>query len=255
VSSAASPHRNWVLAWHDEFDGPNGASPDPAKWVMESGGNGWGNDELEYYTPRPENVRLENGNMVIEAVKEEFKGADGVKRRFTSGRLKTQGLFSQTYGRFEARIQIPFGRGVWPAFWLLGEDYQSVGWPECGEIDIMENLDIEKSRIHGSIHGPGYSARKSLTSGFTLPQGPFSDGFHVFAVDWEPQSIRFFVDDELYATRTPADLPAGSKWVFDHPFFIILNLAVGGNSPASPDSATPFPQRMLVDYVRVYSRR
>jgi len=255
VSSAASPHRNWVLAWHDEFDGPNGASPDPAKWVMESGGNGWGNDELEYYTPRPENVRLENGNMVIEAVKEEFKGADGVKRRFTSGRLKTQGLFSQTYGRFEARIQIPFGRGVWPAFWLLGEDYQSVGWPECGEIDIMENLNVEKSRIHGSIHGPGYSARKSLTSGFTLPQGPFSDGFHVFAVDWEPQSIRFFVDDELYATRTPADLPAGSKWVFDHPFFIILNLAVGGNSPASPDSAMPFPQRMLVDYVRVYSRR
>jgi beta-glucanase (GH16 family) len=255
VSSAASPNRNWVLTWRDEFDGPNGASPDPAKWVMESGGNGWGNDELEYYTPRSENVRLENGILVIQAVKEEFKGADGVVRRFTSGRLKTQGLFSQAYGRFEARIQIPFGQGVWPAFWLLGEDYQSVGWPECGEIDIMENVDVEKSRIHGSIHGPGYSARKSLTSGYTLPQGPFSDAFHVFAVEWEPQSIRFFVDDELYATRTPADLPANSKWVFDHPFFIILNLAVGGNLPASPDTATQFPERMLVDYVRVYSRR
>ena len=119
----------------------------------------------------------------------------------------------------------------------------------------MENVDVEKSRIHGSIHGPGYSARHSLSSGFTLQRGPFSDDFHVFAVEWEPQVIRFYVDDELYATRTHADLPQGAKWVFDHPFFIILNLAVGGNLPASPDTATEFPQRMLVDYVRVYSRR
>jgi len=255
VPSAANPNRNWILTWDDEFNGPNGSSPDPAKWVLESGGNGWGNDEMEYYTPRPENVRLENGNLVIEARKEEFKGADGVKRRYTSGRLKTQGRFSQEYGRFEARIQIPYGQGVWPAFWMLGDDFPAAGWPECGEIDIMENVDVEKSRVHGSIHGPGYAARKSLSSGFTLQQGPFSDDFHVFAVEWEPQTIRFYVDDELYATRTPGDLPQGAKWVFDHPFFIILNLAVGGNLPASPDMATEFPQRMRVDYVRVYSRR
>lgn len=255
VSSAPSPNRNWVLTWSDEFTGQAGSSPDPTKWVTESGGNGWGNDELEYYTPRPQNVRLENGNLVLEARKEEFKGSDGVNRRYTSGRLKSQGRFSQAYGRFEARVRIPYGQGVWPAFWMLGEDFPAVGWPECGEIDIMENVDIEKSRIQGSIHGPGYSARKSLTSGFTLPQGSFSDGFHVFAVEWEPQTIRFYADDELYATKTPADLPKGAKWVFDHPFFIILNLAVGGNLPASPDVSTEFPQRMLVDYVRVYSRR
>ena len=255
VSSAPNPNRIWVLTWSDEFTGPAGSSPDQTKWVLESGGNGWGNDELEYYTPRPENVRLENGNLVLEALKEEFKGADGVRRHYTSGRIKTLGRFSQAYGRFEARMRIPNGQGVWPAFWMLGDDFPTVGWPECGEIDIMENVDIEKSRIHGSIHGPGYSARESLTSAFTLPQGPFSDAFHVFAVEWEPQTIRFFVDDELYATKTPADLPTGAKWVFDHPFFMILNLAVGGNLPASPDGSTEFPQRMLVDYVHVYSRK
>ena len=253
--SAPGPNRNWVLTWSDEFTGPDGSAPDATKWVMESGGNGWGNDELEYYTPRPKNLRLENGNLVIEAVKEEFTGADGVKRLYTSGRLKTQGRFSQTYGRFEARVKIPSGQGLWPAFWLLGGDYSKAGWPACGEIDIMENVDVEESRIHGTIHGPGYSARKSVTSGYTLPHGRFSDDFHVFAVEWEPQLIRFYVDDELYATRTPADLPKGARWVYDHPFFIILNLAVGGTWPGSPDSSTGFPQRMLVDYVRVYSLR
>jgi beta-glucanase (GH16 family) len=255
VYSATDSRRNWVLTWDDEFSGPNGSSPDPAKWIVESGGNGWGNGELEYYTPRPENLRLENGNLVIEAVKEEFAGSEGVKRRYTSGRLKTQGRFSQAYGRFEARIQIPSGQGVWPAFWLLGDNYPTASWPVCGEIDVMENVDVDKSKIHGSIHGPGYSAKKSLTSSYALANWQFSDDFHVFAVEWEPQVIRFYVDDKLYATRSPADLPKGAKWVFDHPFFLILNLAVGGNLPASPDISTDFPQRMLVDYVRVYSRR
>jgi beta-glucanase (GH16 family) len=255
VSSRSAPNRNWVLTWNDEFTGPNGSSPDGTKWVVESGGNGWGNEELEYYTARPENLRLENGDLVIEAVKEEFTGPDGVKRRYTSGRLKTQGRFSQTYGRFEARIKIPSGQGVWPAFWLLGDDFSVAGWPACGEIDIMENVGVEKSMIHGSIHGPGYSAKKALTRAFALPQGLFSDDFHVFATEWEPQVIRFYVDGELYATKTPADLPKGARWVYDHPFFLVLNLAVGGNWPASPDTSTVFPQRMLVDYVRVYSRR
>lgn len=255
VVYSAGTSRTWALTWSDEFTGPNGSPPDATKWVMESGGNGWGNQELEYYTPRPKNVRLENGNLVIEAAKEEFTGSDGVKRRYTSGRLKTQGRFSQAYGRFEARIQIPAGQGVWPAFWLLGDDYSTAGWPACGEIDIMENMGVEKSRIHGSIHGPGYSARGSLTSRYTLPEGKFSDGFHVFAVEWDPQVIRFYADDFLYATRTAADLPKGARWVYNHPFFVILNLAVGGDLPARPDTATEFPQRMLVDYVRVYSRR
>ena len=254
-SVSSNSDRNWVLTWSDEFTGSNGSSPDATKWAMESGGNGWGNDELEYYTPRLENLRLENGNLVIEAVKEEFAGPDGVKRHYSSGRLKTKGRFSQTYGRFEARIRIPSGQGVWPAFWMLGDDFPTTGWPACGEIDVMENVDVDKARIHGSIHGPGYSAKKSLTSSFTLRHGLFSDEFHIFAVEWEPRVIRFYVDDDLYATTTPADLPSGTRWVFDHPFFLILNLAVGGNLPASPDTSTEFPQRMLVDYVRVYSRK
>jgi beta-glucanase (GH16 family) len=251
VSSAPSPHRDWVLTWSDEFTGTNGSSPDATKWAMESGGNGWGNDEFEYYTPRPKNVRLENGSLVIEGLREDFTGSDGVNRRYTSGRLTTKGRFTQTYGRFEARIKIPSGQGVWPAFWLLGDDFPTAGWPKCGEIDVMENVDIDKSMIHGSIHGPGYSGKKSVTSSFILRHGQFSDNFHVFAVEWEPQVIRFYVDDELYATWTPADLPSGARWVFDHPFFLILNLAVGGNLPVSPDTSTEFPQRMLVNYVRV----
>jgi len=255
VCAAPDHGGDWVLTWSDEFNGPNGSAPDLAKWVVESGGNGWGNKELEYYTSRPENLHLANGNLVIEAVKEDFQGSDGVKRRYTSARLATRERFTQTYGRFEARIQIPSGQGIWPAFWLLGDDFPAVGWPSCGEIDVMENADVDKSSIHGSIHGPGYSARHSLTNSFTLRNGKFNDTFHLFAVEWEPRVIRFYVDNILYATRTPADLPSGARWVFDHPFFMILNLAVGGNLPASPDTSTEFPQRMLVDYVRVYSRK
>jgi beta-glucanase (GH16 family) len=255
VSAAPVPGHNWVLTWSDEFNGPNGSALDPTKWVMESGGNGWGNKELEYYAPHLKNLHLEDGNLVIEARKEEFTGSDGVTRHYTSGRLKTQGLFSQAYGRFESRIKIPPGQGVWPAFWMLGDDFSTVGWPACGEIDVMENVDVGKSRIHGSIHGPGYSAKNSVTSAYTISQGRFSDDFHVFAIEWEPEVIRFYVDDELYATRTPADLPKGARWVYDHPFFLILNLAVGGDLPGNPDRSASFPQRMLVDYVRVYSRR
>lgn len=255
VSSASAAHPNWTMTWHDEFEGPDGSSPDPAKWAAENGGNGWGNQELQYYTPRPKNLRVEKGNLVIEADQEKFTGSDGVTARYTSGRLKTQGRFSQAYGRFEARIKIPAGHGMWPAWWLLGDDISSAGWPECGEIDVMENVDEDTSVIHGSVHGPGYSAKESVTNTCILPHGHFSDDFHVFAVEWEPQVIRFYVDDNLYAARTPADLPKHARWVYDHPFFLILNLAVRGPLPGGRDTAAEFPQRMLVDYVRVYSRQ
>jgi beta-glucanase (GH16 family) len=257
-SPAASPSKakgDWILTWSDEFNGPTGSSPDATKWMVESGGHGWGNRELQYYTPRRENVRLENGNLVVDALQEAFTGAEGVKRDYTSGRLKTQGRFSQRYGRFEARIQIPYGQGVWPAFWLLGDDFPTVGWPRCGEIDIMENIGSERSTVHGTLHGPGYFGGEAVTSAYTLQQGRFSDSFHVFAAEWEPQVIRFYADDVLYATRTPTDLPKGGLWVFDHPFFVVLDFAVGGNFPGNPDKSTVFPQRMLVDYVRVYSRK
>jgi beta-glucanase (GH16 family) len=254
-TAANLPHTlGWVLTWNDEFNGPNGSPPDPAKWTVESGGSGWGNNELEYYTARSENVRVENGNLVIDAIKERFVGPDRVQRDYTSARLKTKGHFSQRYGRFEARIQIPSGQGAWPAFWMLGDDYPVKGWPACGEIDVMESTGSEADTIEGSLHGPGYSGTNPLTAAYRLPRGRFSDSFHVFAIEWEPQVVRFYVDDKLYATRTPADLSNGKPWVYDHTFFLLLNLAVGGNFPGRPGDSTVFPQRMLVDYVRVYRR-
>ncbi|HKN75875.1 MAG TPA: glycoside hydrolase family 16 protein [Candidatus Acidoferrum sp.] len=251
------PPPQWSLAWSDEFSGSDGSSPDPSKWAYDLGGNGWGNHELQSYTNRKENARIEKGNLVITAQKETYTGIDGITRDYTSARLKTQGLFAQAYGRFEARIKLPHGQGMWPAFWMLGEDIPVVDWPKCGEIDIMENVGKEPATIHGSLHGPGaIGPTRDRTPVFTLPNGQnFADGFHLYAVEWDPDTVRFYVDSSLYATFHSSDWPAGGKWVFDHPFFIILNVAVGGDWPGSPDASTKFPQSMLVDYVRVYTKR
>ena len=251
------PPTNYKLVWSDEFSGPDGSSPDSSKWTYDIGGNGWGNNELEYYTNRTQNAQIKGGNLVITAQQEAYTGADGVTRNYTSARLKTQGLFSQAYGRFEARIKVPAGQGMWPAFWMLGNDITSVGWPKCGEIDIMENIGKEPGTVHGSLHGPSTSGPTSdLSAPFSLPAGQnFAGDFHLYAVEWEPGTIRFYVDTNLYATFTSSQWPAGGAWVFDHPFFIILNVAVGGNWPGSPDSTTVFPQQMLVDYVRVYTKQ
>ena len=246
-----------TLVWSDEFDGAAGAGVDRSRWTFDIGGGGWGNEELETYTDRAANASLDgNGNLVIVANRETFTGPDGIERPYTSARLKTQGIFAHAYGRFEGRLQIPYGQGIWPAFWLLGADITTVGWPACGEIDIMENIGREPSTVHGSLHAPrSGTGPGSTTASFALPAGQrFADDFHVFAVEWEPNQVRFYVDGNLYQTRTPADLPAGTRWVFDHPFFVILNVAVGGSWPGSPDATTTFPQRMRVDYVRVYSR-
>jgi beta-glucanase (GH16 family) len=245
----------WRLVWDDEFSGPNGSAPDSSKWVHDIGGNGWGNQELEYYTGRLENARIEDGMLVITARREHYTGADGVSRNYTSARLKTLGLFAQQYGRFEARIKIPRGQGLWPAFWMLGVNFGQADWPDCGEIDIMEDIGREPSTVHGTIHGPGYSGGAGIGSPYSLAGGAsFAGRFHVFALEWEPDAIRFSVDKTVYKTITPANLPPGKPWVFDHPFFILLNLAVGGSWPGNPDSTTRFPQQMLVDYVRVYQR-
>ncbi|HYK51231.1 MAG: hydrolase [Acidobacteria bacterium] len=254
-SAQATEKSNYVLVWSDEFNAANGSLPDSSKWVMEIGGGGWGNHELESYTNRTVNAQVQKGKLVITAKKETFKGSDGITRPFTSARIKTAGLFEQKYGRFEARIKIPRGQGMWPAFWMLGNNIGTAGWPECGEIDIMENIGKEPSVVHGTIHGPGYSGANGLGESFTLPSGKFANDFHIFAIEWEPSAIRFYVDKMLYETRTPADLPAEKTWVYDHPFFILLNLAVGGDWPGNPDRTTVFPQRMLVDYVRVYAKK
>jgi beta-glucanase (GH16 family) len=246
----------WTLSWSDEFLGPAGASVDASKWTFDVGGGGFGNQELESYTDRPQNAHLSgDGSLVIDVLRESHTGPDGIARDYTSARLKTQGLFAQTYGRFEARIKLPSGQGIWPAFWMLGTDITSAGWPACGEIDIMENIGREPEIAHGTVHGPGYSGAGGIGASFSLPAGQrFSDSFHVFAVEWEREVVRWYVDGQLYETRTTTNLPTGSRWVFDHPFFLLINVAVGGGWPGSPDATTVFPQQMLVDYVRVYRR-
>lgn len=255
-NSAARPmDSRWTLTWSDEFNQPDGSAPDPKKWTSEIGGSGWGNHELEYYTDSRENAHIQDGALVIKALREDRVREDGARMHYTSARLKSQGKFSQTYGRFEARIKIPYGQGLWPAFWMLGEDITKVDWPTCGEIDIMENIGKEPSIVHGTVHGPGYSGAGGIGASYRLPsKRPFADDFHLFAVEWESATIRFYVDNELYETHARADLPADKKWVFDHPFFLLLNVAVGGDWPGNPDVTTVFPQTMLVDYVRVYSR-
>ena len=250
------PTSAFTLVWSDEFSSANGSAPDSTKWTYDIGGGGWGNQELEYYTSRPQNVQIQNGNLVITALQENYTGTDGIARNYTSARLKTQNLFAQAYGRFEARIKIPRGQGIWPAFWMLGSDSTQNGWPKCGEIDIMENIGREPGIIHGSLHGPSSVAPTSdRTSTIFLPAGQnYADDFHVYAIEWEPGAVRYYVDSNNYATFTRVQWPAGGQWVFDHPFFILLNLAVGGSWPGGPDASTQFRQQMLVDYVRVYSK-
>ena len=243
-------NREYQLVWSDEFDGPEGQTPDSEKWTYDIGvgpnGDGWGNNELQYYTDRTENVSLDGqGNLVITAREQVFGGS-----AFTSGRIKTKGLFSQAYGRFEARIKTPFGPGLWPAFWMLGADIDQVGWPQTGEIDLMELRGNEPEVIAGTIHGPGYSAEESIGKDFFLEEGRFDQEFHIFAIEWGENYIDWFVDGVNYQRLTPNDVPG--EWVYDDPFFILLNVAVGGTYVGFPSPDTIWPQMMTIDYVRVY---
>jgi beta-glucanase (GH16 family) len=234
----------WTLVWQDEFDG---TEIDRTKWTFDIGGHGWGNNEVQAYTDRSENARIEDGMLVIEAREEEF-----VRRNYTSARLKTQDLHSWTYGRFEARMRLPYGQGIWPAFWMLGANIQQQAWPASGEIDIMEYIGRDANRVYATVHGPGYSGGGGVGHYINMEPGVLNEEFHVFAIEWEPGEIRWYVDDENFFTITPASVPG--EWVYDHPFFLLINLAVGGNWPGYPDDSTVFPQFLLVDYVRVYQR-
>ena len=251
------PVPEWTLTWSDEFTGAAGAGVDSSKWVADTGGQGWGNQERQYYT-RGANAQLDgSGNLVITA----RVSTDSSRRcwygvcGYTSARLKTKGRFEATYGRFEARIRVPRGQGIWPAFWMLGADIDEVGWPRSGEIDIMENIGREPRIVHGTVHGPGYSGANGIGGAYTLATGSFADDFHIFAVEWLPGQIRWLIDGSEYRRLTPAELPSGAAWVFNHPFFMLLNVAVGGAWPGDPDPSTVFPQQMLVDYVKVYQLR
>ncbi len=261
AASCASAQTTWQLVWSDEFNGPAGTLPNPANWNYDLGGGGWGNGEAETYTNSPNNVFQDgNGNLVITAIRDS-------SGNFTSARLQTGAPGASTsttdlswqYGLVEARIKLPFGLGVWPAFWMLGENINSVGWPTCGEVDFLVNFGTFNNNAtvnNGTAHGPGYSGGSGLTAAITLPLGDtVYDDYHVYSLQWSPDSIEWFVDGTLYHTVTPASVPTGDQWVFNAPFFLLLNLAIGGPSTflGTPDPNAPFPnQNMLVDYVRVY---
>ncbi|HCT80427.1 MAG TPA: 1,3-beta-glucanase [Micromonosporaceae bacterium] len=244
------------LTWADEFTGAAGTPPNSSRWAYDVGGGGWGNNELEYYTTSTRNAALDgNGNLVITARRENPAGYNCWygSCQYTSARLLTAGKFTQAYGRFEARLKVPRGQGLWPAFWMLGDNIGQVGWPASGEIDIMENVGFEPNTVHGTLHGPGYSGGSGVGGAYSLPGGAaFADAFHTFTIDWAPDSITWYVDGVQYQRRTAADL-RGNPWVFNRPFFMILNVAVGGNWPGSPNASTVFPQTMVLDYVRVYA--
>ncbi|MET8153004.1 family 16 glycosylhydrolase [Actinoplanes sp. NPDC049668] len=236
------------ITWQDEFNGPAGASIDSAKWKFDIGGSGWGNNEQQYYTNSTGNVSQNGqGQLAITARRENpanYQCHYGTCQ-YTSGRILTADKFTQRYGRFEASIKVPKGQGIWPAFWMLGGN----NWPTTGEIDIMENIGREPNTLYGTVHGPGYSGAEGIGGSRNIGT-PLSNAFHNYAVEWSPNLIVWYLDGSEYFRVTPASL-GGDQWVFDHPFFMILNVAVGGYWPGYPDGTTVFPQTMLVDYVRV----
>ncbi len=256
--SSTATGNAWQLFWSDEFNGAANTPPDPTKWNYDLGGGGWGNGEQETYTDSLNNAFQDGqGHLVIRALRDS-------SGNYTSARLRS-GMTSATdtanvnwqYGKIEARIKLPFGAGVWPAFWMLGADIETVPWPGCGEIDILENFGANidnASTVHGTIHGPNYQDT-GVTAAYQLPfSETFPDDFHVFSIEWSQDSIDLYVDGTNYQKLDPASLPAGGQWVFNDPFFILLNLAIGGDTTflGTPTPDTPFPQEMLVDYVRVY---
>jgi beta-glucanase (GH16 family) len=252
LAGCGSAEPPWILVAADEFDGPAGAPPDTVHWGYDLGGGGFGNGESQYYTSRPENVALDgNGNLVITARSETFGN-----RQYTSARIHTRGKHEIIHGKVEARLQLPTGKGMWPAFWLLGANFGEVGWPSCGEIDVMESRGASPGVVYGSLHGPGYSGGDAIVGQQRLAGGQsFSEGMHDYAVEWEPGRMRWSVDGTVYHEVRATRLPTEDRWVFeDHRFFVILNLAVGGHFGGEPDATTVFPQELRAESVRIYSR-
>lgn len=240
------PDRDYELVWNDEFNSDSGTLVDPTKWANDlgNGQNGWGNNELQSYTNKAKNISHDGkGNLVINAIKD----AGG---NYTSARIKTEGIFTPMFGRIEARIKTPTGAGIWPAFWMLGSNINEVSWPQCGEIDILEQNGKYSNITHSSLHGPGYSGGQPITAAYGIKNARFDTDFYLYAVEWGEDYVDFFVNDYLFKRITPADAPG--EWVYNQPFFLILNVAVGGNFVGPPNENTPFPGSMHIDYVRVY---
>lgn len=243
---APSSYEGYSLVWKDDFDGP---ALDQAAWSFENGDGcpnicGWGNNELEYY--RPENLFFQDGKMIIEARAEAFGG-----KNYTSSKIVSRGKKTFKFGRIDIRAKLPRGKGIWPALWLMPQSSVYGGWPRSGEIDLMELIGHEPSKVYGTIHyGPGPGSTQ-ISRGYTLPSGTFNDEFHVFSLEWKQDQIKWFVDGNLFSTVNKADLGA-NNYPFNEDFYLIFNLAVGGNWPGSPDASTTFPQWLIVDYIRVY---
>ncbi len=239
-------YSGYEKAWQDEF---NGTTLDATSWGFDIGGGGWGNNELQYYTNRPENVYLTNGNLVIEAKKEEFSG-----RSYTSARLLTKGKREFTFGRIDIRAKLPVGKGIWPALWMLGKKIDQTSWPACGEIDIMELVGKDPNKVYGTLHwGTSTATHQSFGTNYLLPTGNFSDKFHVFSLVWEADKMEILMDDISYYKFDKSKI-GSSPYPFNEAFFLIFNVAVGGDWPGSPDASTVFPQQMIVDYVRVFKK-
>lgn len=247
-ASATTPAAPRKLVWADEFE--KAGLPDSTKWGYDVGGNGWGNNELQYYTARrAENARVEGGKLIIEARKDNYQG-----KNYTSARLLTRDKIMWTYGRVEAMAKLPKGVGTWPAVWMLGKNISTAGWPRCGEIDIMEHVGFDEGTVHGTIHTEAYNHGKKTQKGSQIVLSDVTSAFHLYAIEWTADQIEFFVDDKLYYTVQKSTLGgAEAQWPFTQPFFLILNMAVGGNWGGQKGvDETIWPQRMEVDYVRVY---
>lgn len=242
-ASSPTSYPNMTLAWADEFDGK---SLNTAHWSFETGNgsNGWGNNELQFY--RTENTSIQNGHLVITAKKEPFGG-----REFTSSRIITKGKKEFRYGRIDIRAALPKGQGLWPALWMLGANFDTVSWPACGEIDIMEMIggNGRENTVHGTVHWQNAGKHAMFGGQFSLPSGTLADQFSVYSIVWEANSIRWFIDNRQYHVidTSPAELDE-----FRRSFFFIFNVAVGGNWPGSPNESTAFPQHLIVDYVRIF---
>ncbi|MDX2127690.1 MAG: glycoside hydrolase family 16 protein [Chloroherpetonaceae bacterium] len=248
VTSSNSTNSKWVLAWADEFSGSG--LPDPTIWGFEEGGNGWGNNELQYYTAnRLENAKVEDGFLKITAIKETMGN-----RGYSSARLVTRGKKTLLYGKVEARVKIPAGRGTWPAVWMLGQNIGVVGWPKCGEIDIMEHVGFDPNWVHGSVHTEAYNHIKGTQRTKKTNLTTAISDFHVYAIEWTPEKIDFLIDGNLYFTFNKESNASANEWPFDEPQFILVNLAIGGNwggQQGVDDSV--FPVTYLIDYIRVYN--
>jgi len=250
----------WIRVWSDEFDGAAGARVDTTKWRYDTadgcaaGNCGWGNDEKEYYTDSPENSALNGQGQLMIVARRAPAGLTCFYGpcRYTSAKLTTRGKMYFAPGRVEARIKLPAGQGLWPAFWMLGRGFPATPWPACGELDIMENRGSAPTKASSAVHGPGYSGNTPFAHALSLQRGTFSDAFHTFTVEWDSLRVRFFVDDTVHYVVTRPEVEHFGDWVFDQPFFLIINLAVGGTFDGDPKADAIFPATMLVDYIRVY---